>query len=186
MIPERKKNPTKRDILLFALSLVLFFGALGGLVMWQPEALIGGAILMASAWLISLIVNRNEWHLQVLGVFLPLIFFVIGGSLQAGANPLGVAITTWVVGASVGTISIMWLKLGRLAYAGWMLAVFPIGWTMSHLILGMTFYLLFTPIGLAMRLFGWDPMRRSYDPKATTYWVERKPPTDTSRYFQQF
>jgi len=46
--------------------------------------------------------------------------------------------------------------------------------------------LVFTPIGLTMRLFGWDPLERRFDPNASTYWVEHKPPASPSRYFQQF
>jgi hypothetical protein len=186
MILNLNKNPTKRDITWFAMSLALFFGALGGLVLWRPDALVGVATFLAVAWLISLIINRDAWHLQILGAAMPLLFFAIGGSAQVGGAPWTVAITTWIVGIVLTLASCIWLKLGRLLYSGWMLAAFPIGWTISHLILGITYYLVLTPIGLLMRLVGRDPMQRSFDRSAQTYWVKHETPTDPSRYFQQF
>ena len=71
-------------------------------------------------------------------------------------------------------------------YVGWMAAAFPIGWTISHLLLGSIFYLLITPIGLCLRLVGYDPMHRKFEPDAETYWVEHHTGGDSSRYFRQF
>ena len=67
-----------------------------------------------------------------------------------------------------------------------MYAVYPIGWTVSHLALAVVYYLVVTPIGLLMRLFGRDPMRRKFDPSATTYWQPHESPDEPERYFRQF
>ena len=69
---------------------------------------------------------------------------------------------------------------------GWMLAAVPIGWTISHLVLGIVFFAVVTPIGLLMRLLGRDPMDRRFDPNAKTYWAQRLPVGATDRYFRQF
>ena len=108
MILNVKSNPTKRDITLFALLLALFFGALGGVALWRPDALVGAATILATAWLISLIINREAWHLQILGVFLPMLFLIIGGSVQAGVDPLSVAIATWVAGVCIAVVARSW------------------------------------------------------------------------------
>ncbi|MCH8924194.1 MAG: hypothetical protein IIA67_13725 [Planctomycetes bacterium] len=94
--------------------------------------------------------------------------FVLTAALAAGAG--GVARPAWF----------------RYVYIGWMVAAFPIGWTVSHLVLAATYYLLFTPLGLAMRLFGRDPMRRNIDRATSTYWMVRKERSDADRYFRQF
>jgi len=73
----------------------------------------------------------------------------------------------------------------RPVYVGWMVAVFPIGWLVSHAILAAVYFLVFTPIGWLMRLFGNDPMERQWDPAATTYWKPRGAPPDANRYFRQ-
>lgn len=76
--------------------------------------------------------------------------------------------------------------LRRFFYLGWMKVTYPIGWTVSHLALAAVFYLVITPIGLIMRLFGRDPMQRRRSPGATTYWAPRAPGVDTARIFRQF
>ena len=39
----------------------------------------------------------------------------------------------------------------------------PIGLALSHVILGAVFYIVFTPVGLVMRLLGKDPLHRRFD-----------------------
>jgi hypothetical protein len=57
----------------------------------------------------------------------------------------------------------------------WMAAGEILGWINTRIILGVVFYGLLTPIGLAMRLLGKDPLGRRFDPKAETYRVTRQP-----------
>jgi hypothetical protein len=75
---------------------------------------------------------------------------------------------------------------GKALYVGWMYAALPMGWTVSHIILGVIFYLVFAPMGLVMRLFGRDAMHRRLDRAAATYWIEHNPAGKPSRYFRQF
>jgi hypothetical protein len=74
----------------------------------------------------------------------------------------------------------------RWIFVGWILAVFPIGWLVSHLLLAAVFYLLFTPVGLLMRICGYDPMQRRIDRNAESYWKPRPTKADTERYFKQY
>lgn len=76
----------------------------------------------------------------------------------------------------------------RPIYLGWMVLAFPIGWCVSHLLMAMTFYLIVTPIGLIMRLVGYDPMHRHFDRSAATYWQRHDPShrEDLERYFRQY
>lgn len=46
----------------------------------------------------------------------------------------------------------------------------------SPLILGLLFFVVFTPVGVIMRLFGADPLRLRSDAKAQSYWIDRAPP----------
>jgi hypothetical protein len=91
----------------------------------------------------------------------------------------------WVVAAGVGLPGLTFPALLRPIYVGWMLAAFPIGWTISHLLLGSIFYLVITPLGLMLRLFGHDPMRRKFEPEAKTYWIEHAR-SETARYFRMY
>lgn len=75
----------------------------------------------------------------------------------------------------------------RWLYVSWMLATFPIGWAISHLLLAAIFFGVIMPIGLFLRMLGRDPMQKSFDRLATTYWIARSSePTDSRRYFRQF
>ena len=62
----------------------------------------------------------------------------------------------------------------------------PIGMVVSSVILMLIYFLILAPIGIVMRMAGYDPMRRDFDPDAGTYWVPRDPVTDRERYFKQF
>ena len=46
----------------------------------------------------------------------------------------------------------------------------------DHLALGVFFYLVLTPIGVAMRIFGRDPLERRLEPERSTYWVPYRAP----------
>ena len=67
-----------------------------------------------------------------------------------------------------------------------MYAALPIGWTISHVVLAAVFYVVMTPIGILMKMLGHDPMQRSFDRAAPTYWLERKGDPDPRRAFRQF
>jgi hypothetical protein len=58
-----------------------------------------------------------------------------------------------------------WMKFGVLLHR-----------VVSPLVLGLIFFGLFTPIGMAMRAFGRDAMKRRFEPQAPSYWVKRDPP----------
>lgn len=74
----------------------------------------------------------------------------------------------------------------RPVYVAWMVAAFPIGWTISMIVMAVMFYGLFTPIGLVFRLIGRDPLQRKLKPAAATYWEPKATPRDPRRYFKQF
>jgi hypothetical protein len=58
----------------------------------------------------------------------------------------------------------------------WMRLAEVLNRIMSPIVLGVMYYVILTPFGLAMRLVGRDPMRRRPEPNATTYWIARQPP----------
>jgi len=94
----------------------------------------------------------------------------------------------WIIGISavIGVVGVIIPQAIRWIYVGWMIAVFPIGWVVSHTIIAAVYFLVITPIGLIMRLSGRDPMERRLEPSATTYWKIRPPTPDKARYFRQF
>lgn len=88
--------------------------------------------------------------------------------------------------ALVGIVGLAAPKLLRPIYVAWMVLAFPIGWTVSLLMLGIMYYGLFTPLAFVFRLMGRDAMDRTIQPAAETYWTPKATPTDPRRYFKQF
>jgi hypothetical protein len=95
-----------------------------------------------------------------------------------------------VLALTVGPIGLVrpgWL---RPIFVGWMVLAFPIGWTVSQVVLAVMFYALFTPIGLVFRALGRDPLalRRARGPgrEAESYWLPKPAAASPRRYFQQF
>jgi len=96
------------------------------------------------------------------------------------------AYVLWAIAALSALFAIVAPSALRGLYVALMLIALPIGFVLSHVIMAIIFYGLFTPVGLLMRLFGRDPMCRRLDPNASTYWVPRETVTDPKRYFRQF
>lgn len=104
--------------------------------------------------------------------------------LRWQAWPVAAALlATGIAGVVVEWARPRWMKA---LFLGWMWAAFPIGWLVSHALMGIIYYLVITPIGLIMRAVGRDPLSRSFEPEAETYWTRREPSADPSRYFRQF
>lgn len=62
----------------------------------------------------------------------------------------------------------------RAVYRGWMRVGLAISKITTPLILGIVFFLMIMPVGLLMRLFRWDPLRRKLDSEMETYRVEKR------------
>jgi len=95
-----------------------------------------------------------------------------------------VAIAT--LGISVFLTSLSSIKLTRFIYLGLTLITFPIGWTISFILMALFYFLLITPLGLFFRLMGKDLLSRKFNPNAKSYWVAHKPPENIRQYFHQF
>jgi len=73
----------------------------------------------------------------------------------------------------------------RLVYRAWMTLGEALAWVNTRIILSVIFFIVFTPVGLLMRLRGKDPIRRGWEPGATTY-REVRQPRPGSHMQQQF
>jgi hypothetical protein len=98
-----------------------------------------------------------------------------------------VAMVCTVMALTVGPLGLVRPSLIRPIFVAWTVAVFPIGWIVSRLLLAVLFYGLFTPLALAFRLAGRDALcRRRAAGTTTTYWTRRPAPGGVRRYFRQF
>jgi hypothetical protein len=88
-------------------------------------------------------------------------------------------------GAAVGLVGLIRPTAIRWIYSAWMIAVFPIGWTVSRLMLAALFYLVFTPVALVFRLIRRDALHLRQEDVAS-HWAPKPGVTSTERYFRQF
>ncbi len=115
-------------------------------------------------------------------VFFSFVAYVLskkGVSISVVSLVVSVSVIVGVMGISRP----MWI---RPIYVVWMVAVFPIGWTVSHLMMAVVYYLVVTPIGLWRTRQAGDPLTRKFDADAATYWEERDANKPPESYFRQF
>jgi hypothetical protein len=72
-------------------------------------------------------------------------------------------------------------------YVIWMRLAFILSWINTRIILFIVFYLIISPLGLLMRLFGADLLERKIDKQKDTYWIKKeKKEFKLSDYERQF
>lgn len=87
---------------------------------------------------------------------IPIWPFAVGGGLWIAAV---------ILPAALSPVRAGWVALGNM-----------LGWVNTRVLLGLIFYVIILPSGLALRLMGKDPMARGFDAHAATYRVLRKAP----------
>ncbi len=93
----------------------------------------------------------------------------------------------WIAAVVVPIIGWLMPTFMRVVFLGMSYLSWPIGFVVSHVVLAVVYYLVLTPIGLLTRLFGYDSMKKGFEPEAESYWVERPASgADTKRYLRQF
>jgi Saxitoxin biosynthesis operon protein SxtJ len=115
---------------------------------------------------------------QFAGLFL-LVFGILAAVEAVVRHRPQLAMVYGVLAVIVGFLGLIAPRAVRYVYVA-----FPIGWLVSTVVLGVLFYGMFTPIGLAFRASGRDLLARRRQP-VDSYW-RPKPAAKTSReYFRQ-
>jgi len=110
----------------------------------------------------------------------------------SGEVPLGwqqpwkAALVIWSAALVVGIAGIAYPRLVRPVYVAWLALSFPIGWTISNVLLLVTYYIIFTLVSVILRIVGHDPLNRRFETRKSTYWSPHERVTAPARYFQQF
>jgi Saxitoxin biosynthesis operon protein SxtJ len=93
--------------------------------------------------------------------------------------------TLAAVGVVVGGVGAALPAAIRPVYTAWMIAAFPIGWTVSRVMLGALFFGVFTPVAAIFRAMRRDALRLRRRSDLESYWTEQ-PSSDIHSYFRQF
>jgi Saxitoxin biosynthesis operon protein SxtJ len=99
-------------------------------------------------------------------------------------GPWLVPIVLWGMAVVAGVPGLFAPTLIRPVYVGLMALSFPIGWVISHALLMLVYFGLFSVFGLVFRLVGRDRLGLRLDRRRQTYWMDREPRSNPSRYFR--
>ena len=107
------------------------------------------------------------------GIVFAVIFALIGAWPLFGGGPP----RWWSVLLSLVLLGLAFLYPKSLALPNrlWQKFGLLINKVVSPVIMGILFYLVFTPFGVVMRAFGKDFLHLQLDPDAKSYWIERDP-----------
>lgn len=92
----------------------------------------------------------------------------------------------WVAAVAGRLLGIWRPMLLRPVFVGLTVATWPIGWVVSNVTLALLYFGVVMPIGLVFRAMGRDPMTRTFDRKAASYWEPHDPNWGMKRYLRQF
>ncbi len=101
------------------------------------------------------------------------------GDVELGCALLSVALV-------VGVVGLVRPSAVRSIFVAWMIAAFPIGWSVSLVLLAVMYYGLVTPLGLVMRLVRRDPLMRQRPADCASYWTPKTTPADVRSYFRPY
>ena len=112
---------------------------------------------------------ERSFGLLFAGVFTVVGLLPLWGSgsprLWALAVAAGFAALALALPRVLAPVTRAWLAFGDLLHR-----------LVSPVALGVIYFGTVVPTGLLMRLFGKDPLRLRFDPKARSYWIRREPP----------
>lgn len=131
--------------------------------------------------------NPSPKDLRLFGMlWFPLFCGVLGAVLRFRFELLTASVVVWALAVPSLLLGLAVPTWVRPIFLGMSYLTFPIGWVVSQVVLVLVYSLVLTPFGIALRLFGHDPMRRALDEKLETYWEPRQSTTEIERYFRQY
>ena len=106
--------------------------------------------------------------------FWPMVFRGEGPRLWALALAVALVLPAIALPRSLARVHRVWMAVGE-----------TLGWINTRILLSLVFYGIVTPMGIIIRHFGRDPMRRGFEPTVETYRV-LKPSRPGSHMTRQF
>jgi len=121
-----------------------------------------------------------------------IIGFPIIGALLAGASywkhhTVG-HFPFWLGGIGFAAGVIFWLvpQIAKPFYLAWYFIACCMGFVVGNLLFTLFFYLVFTPLGLLLRMRKQKPIEKAFDKARASYWREAEKSVDLKRYYRQF
>jgi len=94
----------------------------------------------------------------------------------------------WLGGIGFVAGIIFWLvpQIARPFYVVWYFIACCMGIVIGNILFALFFYLVFTPMGLLLRLRRNPAITKGFDKSAKSYWCDAEKQVDLKRYYRQF
>ena len=118
--------------------------------------------------------RSNEKQLRDFGLINGAMFALFFGLLlpivkhhKVPSWPFVVSIVSWA-------LALLCPRLLRYPYAAWLRIGAMLGRVNTSIVMGLIFFLVVAPMGLAARLFGYDPMTRRFNQEVDSYRIRSR------------
>jgi len=129
--------------------------------------------------------DLSRGSLRKFGITMGVAFLVITGIIFLKHKNIFLP-TLGVSGVFFAFAWLLPLALKQL-FIAWMRLAFVLGWVNTRLILAILFYLVFTPIGLILRIFNNDLLDRKIEKNKDSYWIKKEQKSASQQdYERQF
>ncbi|MGQ9560883.1 MAG: SxtJ family membrane protein [Candidatus Oleimicrobiaceae bacterium] len=126
----------------------------------------------------------DDKRVRCFGLVLALVM-AIGGAVRLLHDDALLSRLLFCAAATISLVALTLPGLLRPVYRVSLLLGRALGWFNSQLLLTLTYYLVVTPIGLVLRLFGHDPLHRRLEPTRRSYWRTREPQPLGETYWER-
>jgi hypothetical protein len=91
-----------------------------------------------------------------------------------------------IIGFAAGILFWLLPQIAKPFYVAWYFIACCMGFVMGNFLFTLFFYLVFTPLGLLLRLRKNPGIVKGFDKRQSSYWRDAEKTVDLSRYYRQF
>ena len=117
--------------------------------------------------------DTSSEEIRKFGLVIAIALGVVGSFVYYKSGSFNVPQWLWGIGLLFLILGFILPSVLRPIYKIWMLFAFFIGGIVSRVILTVLFYVVLTPTGLVLRLFGKDILDKKFDKRRESYWVKK-------------
>lgn len=128
----------------------------------------------------------TKGELRIFAVALAFLIGLLAAFIYQTTASIPVAATLSGVAVLLAALGLIRPRYIKPIYLAWMILFYPVRWIVSAFLIAVVYYLVIFPIGMTLRMCGYDLVGRHFEPRATTYWKEKKESRKEENYFRQF
>ena len=117
--------------------------------------------------------DTSSKEIRKFGLVIAIALGVIGSFVYVKFGNFDVVGWLWGIGLLFLILGFILPSVLRPVYRIWMLLAYFIGGIVSRVILTVLFYVVLTPTGLVLRLFGKDVLGQRFEKDRESYWIKK-------------